>query len=70
MLIQLGAILAILSVYSGKLWQIARALPDNADARRFVVGVLIAFLPAALIGAALHSFIKEVCSTRGSCASR
>jgi undecaprenyl-diphosphatase len=59
-LIQLGAILAILSVYSGKLWQIARALPDNADARRFVVGVLIAFLPAALIGAALHSFIKEV----------
>jgi undecaprenyl-diphosphatase len=59
-LIQLGAILAILSVYFGKLWQIARALPHDPDARRFVIGVLIAFLPAAFIGALLHSFIKEV----------
>jgi undecaprenyl-diphosphatase len=59
-LIQLGAILAILSVYFGKLWGIARALPYEADARRFVLGVLVAFLPAAAIGAVLHSFIKEV----------
>jgi len=59
-LIQLGAILAILSVYFNRLWAIARALPYDPDARRFVIGVLIAFLPAALIGAALHGFIKEV----------
>ena len=59
-LIQLGAILAILSVYFNKLWTIAKALPHDPDARRFVVGVVIAFLPAALIGAALHGFIKEV----------
>jgi undecaprenyl-diphosphatase len=59
-LIQLGAILAILSVYFNRLWAIAKALPTDPAARRFVIGVLIAFLPAALIGAVLHGFIKEV----------
>src|SRR6478736_3520599 len=59
-LIQLGAILAILSVYFNKLWSIAKALPYDPMARHFVVGVLVAFLPAAIIGAALHGFIKEV----------
>jgi undecaprenyl-diphosphatase len=59
-LIQLGAILAILTVYFGKLWAIARALPFDPDARRFVIGVVVAFIPAALIGAALHGFIKDV----------
>lgn len=59
-LIQLGAILAILAVYFNRLWAIAKALPHDPDARRFVLGVLIAFLPAALIGAVLHGFIKEV----------
>src|SRR5919107_4911046 len=59
-LIQLGAILAILSVYFHKLLSIARALPYEPEARRFVLGVLIAFLPAALIGAVLHGFVKEV----------
>ncbi len=59
-LIQLGAILAILSVYFGKLMRIAAALPHDPGARRFAIGVLIAFLPAALVGAALHGFIKGV----------
>jgi len=59
-LIQLGAILAILSVYFNRLWSIAKALPHDPDARRFVIGVLIAFLPAVLIGVVLHGFIKEV----------
>lgn len=59
-LIQLGAILAILSVYFARLLHIAQALPHDPSARRFVLGVLIAFLPAALIGAALHGFIKGV----------
>ena len=59
-LVQLGAILAILSVYFGRLWGIARALPHDPAARRFVLGVLVAFLPAAAIGAVLHGFIKGV----------
>lgn len=59
-LIQLGAILAILSVYFVRLWNIALGMFTDPAARRFVIGVLIAFLPAAIIGAAAHSFIKEV----------
>lgn len=59
-LIQLGAILAILAVYTGKLIAIARALPTSADARRFVLSVLLAFLPAAVIGVFAHDFIKTV----------
>ncbi len=59
-LIQLGAILAILSVYFARLWRIALGLFSDPDARRFVIGVLIAFLPAAVIGALAHSFIKGV----------
>jgi undecaprenyl-diphosphatase len=59
-LIQLGAILAILSVYSVKLTRIAVALPSDPQARRFVIGILLAFLPAAVIGALGHSFIKGV----------
>jgi undecaprenyl-diphosphatase len=59
-LIQLGAILAILTVYFSRLLKIARALPSDPTARRFVTGILVAFLPAAVIGAIAHDFIKEV----------
>jgi undecaprenyl-diphosphatase len=57
-LIQLGAILAILAIYFVKLWRIALGMFSNSDDRRFVIGVLVAFLPAAVIGAAAGGFIK------------
>src|SRR3954451_1493961 len=50
-LIQLGAILAILTVYFGRLWNIALGMFSDPAARRFVIGVIVAFLPAAVIGA-------------------
>ena len=50
-LIQFGAILALLSIYFVRLWQLAIGIFTDAQARRFVIGVLIAFLPAAVIGA-------------------
>ncbi len=59
-LIQLGAILAILSVYFAKLLNLALSLGHDARARRFVAGILIAFLPAAFAGVLLHGFIKTV----------
>lgn len=59
-LIQLGAVLAILSVYFVRLWNVALALPHDPAARRFVLGVLVAFLPAAVVGSIAHGFIKEV----------
>lgn len=59
-LVQLGAILAILAVYAGKLIRIAVTLPTSAQSRRFVFSILLAFLPAAVIGALAHGFIKSV----------
>ncbi len=59
-LIQLGAILAILSVYFGRLWQLLVEFPSSARTRRFVFGILLAFLPAAVIGVFAHGFIKAV----------
>src|SRR5262245_5110944 len=59
-LIQLGAILAIVSVYFGRLWKMLIDLPRDPRTRRFVFGILIAFLPAAVIGALAHDFIKDV----------
>src|SRR5436853_961897 len=57
-LIQLGAILAIVALYFAKLWRIALGMFSNPDDRRFVIGVLVAFLPAAVIGAAAGGLIK------------
>lgn len=57
-LIQLGAILAILSIYFLRLWRIALALPSDPSARRFAAGVILAFVPAAVIGYLARGFIK------------
>jgi undecaprenyl-diphosphatase len=57
-LIQLGAILALLSIYFGRLWNLARNMFTDWAAARFVIGVLLAFLPAAVIGALAYPIIK------------
>jgi len=57
-LIQLGAILAIVALYFAKLWRIALGTFSDPAARRFIIGVLISFLPAAVIGAVAGSYIK------------
>jgi undecaprenyl-diphosphatase len=59
-LIQFGAILALLSIYSMRLWQLFIGMFNNPQARRFILGVLIAFLPAAVVGALAYKLIKEV----------
>ncbi len=57
-LIQLGAILAILAIYFERLLRVALGMFTDPAARRFAVGVLVAFLPAAVIGALAGSYIK------------
>jgi undecaprenyl-diphosphatase len=59
-LIQLGAILAILVIYFGRLWHVAVNMFSDGSARRFVIGVLVAFLPAVILGLLFGSFIKAV----------
>jgi undecaprenyl-diphosphatase len=58
-LVQLGAILAIVSVYFVKLVDIAKGMFTDRQKRNFVIAVLLAFLPAAIIGAFAHGFIKS-----------
>lgn len=58
--IQLGAVLAILTLYFAKLWAVFRDAPHDPAARRFIMSVLIAFLPAVIIGVLAHDFIKTV----------
>ncbi|MDP1739131.1 MAG: undecaprenyl-diphosphate phosphatase [Caulobacter sp.] len=59
-LIQLGAILAVVTLYFRRLWAVLIGLPTSAEARRFALSVLVAFLPAVVFGVLLYDFIKEV----------
>lgn len=59
-LVQLGAILGVVVVYFTRLARVAFAVPFDRAARRFALGIIFAFLPAALLGAMLHNFIKTV----------
>jgi undecaprenyl-diphosphatase len=59
-LIQLGAILALLSIYFGRLWKLFLGMFNDPQAQRFIIGVLVAFLPAMILGALAYGFIKSV----------
>jgi undecaprenyl-diphosphatase len=59
-LIQLGAILAVVALYFARLWKVLIGLPTDPGARRFALSVLLAFLPSAALGFLLHDFIKAV----------
>src|SRR5579871_6311043 len=57
--IQLGAILAICVLYRAKIMAtISGVLARDRVATRFAMAVIVAFLPAAVVGVALHKYIK------------
>jgi undecaprenyl-diphosphatase len=58
--IQLGALLAIISVYFRRLWTLATRWPFDPEARRFLIGLMVAFAPAVVIGLFAYDFIKTV----------
>ncbi len=58
--IQFGAILSVVAAYWRKFWNVLTGLTSDSRARQFAWGVIVAFLPAAVFGAALHGFIKRV----------
>ena len=58
--IQLGAILAVCIVYFHRLLGVLLGLSRDPGARRFAIAVLAAFLPAAVVGALAHDYIKTV----------
>jgi undecaprenyl-diphosphatase len=57
--IQTGAILAVIIVYWRKIRETLVALPTQEQAQRFALNVLIAFVPAVLLGLLFGKAIKE-----------
>jgi len=59
--IQLGAILAIVALYWRTFWAVVQGLLKfDPVSVRFVRNILVAFLPAAVIGLALHKQIEKL----------
>lgn len=59
-MIQLGAILAVVVLYFRKLWDSVVRLPTDPAARRFAVSVIVAFLPSVVFGVLFYDIIKQV----------
>ena len=56
--IQCGAILAVVWEYRVRLWSVIAQLPYDRGAQRFAANLLIAFLPLAMLGLLFGSAIK------------
>src|SRR3954469_19411612 len=63
--IQTGAILAVVIVYWQKIRGTIVALPSQRQAQRFALNVLIAFLPAVVLGLVFGKAIKAHLFTAG-----
>ena len=58
--IQLGAVLSVVAVYWRKFWEVTVGLPTDPKARQFAANVIVAFLPAAVLGVLFIKFINGV----------
>ncbi len=58
--IQLGAVLAILTLYGAKVAGLFLAARHSDAARRAIMSVFLAFVPAVIVGLLAHDFIKTV----------
>lgn len=56
--IQLAAILAICLLYARRLTRVLLDLPSRPEARRFVLAILVAFLPSVVVGLLLNDLMK------------
>ena len=56
--IQTGAILAVCLLYYKKLTNVAMTLHNNKQSQKFTIAVLVAFLPAVVIGLAVHKYLE------------
>jgi undecaprenyl-diphosphatase len=58
--IQAGAILAVCWEFRLRLWRVIAGLPRDRIAQRFALNLVVAFLPAAILGLLLDHAIKSV----------
>lgn len=55
--IQLGAILAVVWLYREKIGRVVRTLPASRTSRHFAINLVVAFIPAAVVGLLTHDWI-------------
>lgn len=58
--IQLGAVLALFTVYAGILTRLVLRARHEDAARKSLVSLMLAFLPAVFVGLLAHGFVKTV----------
>ena len=59
-MIQLGAVLAVVWLYRAKIWQVLGGLSSERAARRFALAVVLGCVPAFVAGALLSDYVKQV----------
>src|SRR5580704_9574430 len=55
--IQLGAVLAVVAIYFKLFWKAAMTLPTSADSRRFAFGIILALLPSVVVGLLMKKYL-------------
>jgi undecaprenyl-diphosphatase len=58
--IQLGAILAVVAIYFEVFWKALIGLPSSVEARRFALGLILALLPSVVAGLAFKKLLDQV----------
>ena len=59
-MIQFGAVLAVMWLYRAKIAAVVTGLASDADARHFAAMVVVAFLPSAVAGLLFADYVKTV----------
>jgi undecaprenyl-diphosphatase len=59
-IIQLGAVLAVVAIYFRLFWKAVITLPTSADSRRFALGIILALLPSVAAGLAMKKYLDQV----------
>lgn len=59
-IIQLGAVVAVIWFYHRQLLEQARQLPHDRSIQRFWLNIVLAFIPAAIVGLLLSDYIERV----------
>lgn len=59
-MIQLGAVLAVVWLYRQKVWAVLAGLPHNRQAQRFALLILAGCVPALAAGALFSDYVKQV----------
>lgn len=58
--IQIGAVLALVFLFFQRLWGAVATAGDDPASRRFIASIVIAAIPAVLLGVLMHDLIKTV----------